>query len=47
MVQDLPEIRQDLVDRYKSQVENGSIPNDEMISKTADKLLNGLLEDLS
>lgn len=46
MVQELPEVRQELVERIKSQVANGSIPNDEMISKTADKMMNGILEDL-
>lgn len=47
MVQDLPDIRQDLVDRIKSQVDSGSIPNDDMIRKTADKMMNGILEDLA
>ena len=45
MVQDLPDIRQDLVDRIKSQVDSGAIPNDDMIRKTADKMMNGILED--
>ena len=47
MAQDLPEVRQDVVERIKSQVDNGSFPNDEVIRKTADKLMNGILEDLA
>ena len=47
MVQELPEVRQELVEKIKAQVANGSIPNDEMIKKTADKMMNGILEDLA
>ena len=45
MVTDLPEVRKEAVEKAKSEFENGSLFSDEVIGKTADKILKALKED--
>lgn len=45
MVNELPEVRKELIEKAKSEISNGSLFSEEIMQKTADKLINGIVEE--